>query len=191
VPAAALDPLIQLAVGISVSPGGYAVLIGSGVSMEAGIPTGEQVLRSTKERLYRTKNEVNAPGPAELEQWLRDEGLDAVGYSDLLEAVLPTEQGRRDYLANFFEGKSPGPTHRVLADMAAEGLVRIFITTNFDPLLEEALRARGVSYVMVSDAASLESAPARETVACFVVKAHGDAGQLTVRNTLAEIETLE
>jgi hypothetical protein len=188
---AKLDALVQLSVGMAVTPGGYAVLLGSGVSMEAGIPTGEQVLRDTMLRLYRAQNEGDPPGDDELKKWTEDEGLATLTYSDLLESIFPSAQGRRDYLTGFFRAKAPGPTHLALADLAAEGLIRIFITTNFDPLLEHALQAKGLAPVMVSDAGSIERAPARETVDCFVVKAHGDAGQLTVRNTLAEIGTLE
>lgn len=176
---------------MAVTPGGYAVLLGSGVSMEAGIPTGQQVFLDTVQRLYRVQEGSNPPGPEELKKWMTSEGLDDLGYSGLLERVLPTEQGRRDYLVSFFEDRSPGPTHLALAELARGGMVRVFITTNFDPLLEHALEAAGVQVVTVSDAKSLERAPARETVNCFVIKAHGDAGQINVRNTYSEIAELE
>jgi hypothetical protein len=176
---------------MAVTPGGFAVLLGSGVSMEAGIPTGQRVFLDTVERLYRVQEASDPPGPDELREWMASEGLDELGYSRLLERVLPTEQGRRDYLVSFFKDRSPGPTHLALAELAREELVRVFITTNFDPLLEHALEAAGVQVVMVSDAESIERAPARETVNCFVIKAHGDAGQINVRNTLDEIAKLE
>lgn len=188
---APLDPLIQLSVAMAVTPGGFAVLLGSGVSMEAGIPTGQRVFLDTVERLYRVQEGSDPPGPEELNEWVVAESLDELGYSGLLERVLPTEQGRRDYLVSFFKDRSPGPTHLALAELAREELIRVFITTNFDPLLERALEAAGVQVVMVSDAESLERAPARETVSCFVIKAHGDAGQINVRNTPAEIAELE
>jgi SIR2-like domain len=185
-----LDPLLQLAVGMAVTPGGYAVLLGSGVSLEAGVPSGERILRDTRERLYRTEVGRDAAGSEELDLWLSQGGFDSLGYSGLLEAIFPARQARRDFITGFFRNASPGPTHLVLAEFASRGLMRVFITTNFDPLLEQALAARGLQPVVVSDAASLESAPSRETVETFVVKAHGDAGQLTLRNTLAEIEEL-
>jgi NAD-dependent SIR2 family protein deacetylase len=176
---------------MAVTPGGYAVLVGSGVSLEAGVPSGEQILRDTRERLYRTQESNDPAGPEELSVWLEENGFDQLGYSELLEAIFPAQQARRDFITAFFRDAAPSPTHLVLADLAARGLLRVFITTNFDPLFEQALVARGLQPVVVSDAASLESAPARETVDVFVVKAHGDAGQLTLRNTVAEIEELE
>jgi hypothetical protein len=176
---------------MAVTPGGYAALVGSGVSLEAGVPSGERILRDTRERLFRTQEGTDPPGPEELGEWLEKSGFGAVGYSELLEAIFPGRQARRDFITDFFRGATPGPTHLVLASLAERGLLRVFITTNFDPLLEQALVARGLQPVVVSDAASLKSAPARETVDVFVVKAHGDAGQLTLRNTLAELEELE
>jgi NAD-dependent SIR2 family protein deacetylase len=176
---------------MAVTPGGYAALVGSGVSLEAGVPSGERILRDTQERLFRTQEGTDPAGPEELNKWLENSGFGDVGYSELLEAIFPAQQARRDFITSFFNDAAPGPTHVVLASLAARGLIRVFITTNFDPLLERALIARGLQPVVVSDAASLESAPARETVDVFVVKAHGDAGQLTLRNTLAELEELE
>lgn len=185
-----LDPIVQLAVGIATSPGSYAVLVGSGVSLEANVPTGEQVLRATKELLYSAANPSEPVDDARLETWLNEAGLADATYSTLLEQALPGEQSRRDYLASFFEGTSPGPSHQALALLAADELVRVFITTNFDTHLEDAMRAVGVQPVVISDGPTLERAPSRETAGVFVVKAHGDVGQVNIRNTVAELDDL-
>ncbi len=55
-PSKPLDPLVALSVGISTSPGAYAVLIGAGVSLEAGVPTGEQILQSTLQPALPNRN---------------------------------------------------------------------------------------------------------------------------------------
>jgi hypothetical protein len=75
----------------------------------------------------------------------RGDGRADLGYSDLLELIAPDPATRRDYLAKHFEGVEPGQTHEFLADLAARGLVTVFVTTNFDRLLERALQARGTS----------------------------------------------
>lgn len=191
-PTAPLDPLISLAIGIATSPGAYAVLLGSGVSREAGIPTGEEILRSTLTALYRTETESEGePSEADLEDWLRDQGLHDAAYADVLERAFPAPQSRRDFLAGFFAGRAPGPTHVGLARLAAQGLIRVFLTTNFDPLLEAALRAEGLEPVIASDASSLKTVPSRETAKVFVLKLHGDATKLNIRNTPDELERLE
>ena len=66
----------------------------------------------------------------------------------------------------------------------------MFITTNFDRLLEQALAARGVQPVVVSDDATLGAAPSREHAPVFIVKAHGDYMQETIRNTTEELSEL-
>lgn len=40
----ALDPIVALSVAIAEAPGSYAVFVGSGVSRDAGVPTGSEVL---------------------------------------------------------------------------------------------------------------------------------------------------
>jgi hypothetical protein len=39
-PGPGLDPTLALALGLSASPGAYAMLLGSGTSTAAGVPTG-------------------------------------------------------------------------------------------------------------------------------------------------------
>lgn len=181
---ATLDPVIQLSIAMATTPGAFAVLVGAGVSAEAGVPSGGEILRLTKRKLYATANPSSSePSEDDLAEWLRSEGLSDLGYSALLEAALPIDQTRRDFVAGFFSGRSPGPAHVALARLAERGLVRTIVTTNFDHLIEDALTARGLPFVMVSDDAGLETAPHRETAPIFLVKAHGDAGQLTIRNT--------
>ncbi len=177
---------------MATTPGAFAVLVGAGVSAEAGVPSGGEILRLTKRKLYATANPSSSePSEDDLAEWLRSEGLSDLGYSALLEAALPIDQTRRDFVAGFFSGRSPGPAHVALARLAERGLVRTIVTTNFDHLIEDALTARGLPFVMVSDDAGLETAPHRETAPIFLVKAHGDAGQLTIRNTPQEVETLD
>ena len=50
-PANALSPLVMLATSMHAQPGVYAVLLGSGVSTGAGIPTGWGVVRELVRRV--------------------------------------------------------------------------------------------------------------------------------------------
>jgi hypothetical protein len=63
----------------------------------------------------------------------------------VLELVAPSQEDRRSYLASLFEGREPGETRRRLAALVKEGLVSVFVTTNFDRLLEQALLEVGVT----------------------------------------------
>lgn len=187
-----LDPIVSLAVGIAESPGSYAFFLGSGVSRDAGVPTGGEVFWETVGALYRLENDTEeTPNEGALAAWLQEAGRAELNYSSILELLTPSQEDRRAYLARFFEGRELGEAHRRLAGLAAQGLIRVFITTNFDRLLEHALQEAGIEPVVVTSHADLERAPAREHVPCFVLKPHGDYLQQTIRNTRDELAALE
>lgn len=187
-----LDPIVSLSVAIAEAPGSYAFFLGSGVSRDAGVPTGSEVFWRAVGELYRLETtSEDTPDATGLGAWLGETGRADVVYSDVLELIAPDAASRRDYLAKHFEGVEPGLTHERLADLAARGLVKVFVTTNFDRLLERALQARGIEPVVVTGDADLAVAPAREHSRCYVVKPHGDYLQDTIRNTPAELASLE
>lgn len=187
-----LDPIVSLCVAVAEAPGSYAFLLGSGVSSDAGVPTGGEVYWQSVGELYRVENSTETtPQQDELAAWLADNDRAGLGYSEILELVAPDPATRRDYLAKHFEGVTPGPTHEHLALLAERGLIRVFITTNFDRLLEHALGARGIEPVIVTCAADLAIAPAREHSTVYILKPHGDYLQETIRNTPSELATLE
>jgi len=187
-----LDPIVSLAVAIAEAPGSYACLLGSGVSRDAGVPTGMEVFWLAVGELYRLENTAEeAPGRDALAAWLRETDRADLGYSDVLELLTPDAATRRDYLAKHFDGVEPAAPHERLAELAVRGLVTVFITTNFDRLLERALQARGIVPIVVTSDADLNAAPSREHADCFVLKPHGDYLQQTIRNTPAELAQLE
>ncbi len=187
----ALDPIVSLSVGIAEAPGSYAFFLGSGVSRDAGVPTGGEVFWLAVGDLYRVDTSTEAtPSQGGLADWLSETGRGELGYSDVLELIAPDAAIRREYLAKHFEGVEPGSTHERLADLAERGLARVFVTTNFDRLLEIALQARGIQPIVVTSSADLDVAPGREHSECYVVKPHGDYLQQTIRNTPAELAEL-
>lgn len=190
-PRRALDPIVPLSVALAESPGSYAFFLGSGVSRDAGVPTGGEVLREALRDMQRLDTNEETDSPEDLQAWLERSGRLDLTYSEVLEELLPQPDDRRAYLARLLEGREPGPTHQRLANLAADGWVRVFVTTNFDRLLERALRDVGIEPVVVSDDDDLARAPAREHVDAFVLKVHGDMLQRTIRNTDAELAALD
>jgi hypothetical protein len=187
-----LDPIVSLAVALAEAPGTCAFFLGSGVSRDAGVPTGQQIMREGLRRLHQLETETSEPASeAELDAWLAETDREQITYSELLALIAPDPAIRREYLASFFEGKEPGRTHEMLAGLAARGLARVFVTTNFDRLLEHALQARGIEPIVVASDADLQAAPPREHAHCVVLKPHGDYLRQTIRNTPEELETLE
>lgn len=186
-----LDPIVSLSVAIAEAPGSYAFFLGSGVSRDAGVPTGSQVFHQAVGELYRLEKETSdTPDEDALMDWLSETGRSDLKYADLLELIAPDAATRRDYLAKHFEGREPGSSHDGLALLAEQGFIKVFVTTNFDRLLEHALQARGIEPVVVTSASELQAAPRREHAQCYVLKPHGDYLQETIRNTPSEVRKL-
>jgi hypothetical protein len=187
-----LDPIVSLSVALAEAPGTCAFFLGSGVSRDAGVPTGGEVMWAGLRRLHQLETDSETPASdEELAAWQAETGREDMTYSDLLESIAPDQAVRREYLAGFFEGREPGPTHGALADLAKQGLVKVFITTNFDRLLERALQTRGIEPTVVSSDADLAAGVPREHASCLVLKPHGDYLQQTIRNTPAELAALD
>jgi hypothetical protein len=188
----ALDPIISLAFSLADAPGSCVCFLGAGVSVDAGVPTSWGILQDGLFRLYRQETRRDStPTENELDGWLKEKGFGHLGYSSLLDLIAPDPAVRREMLAGYFIDVEPGPAHELLADLAAARIIRVFVTTNFDRLLEQALRARGLEPVVVSDDATLAAAPKREHSPVFIVKAHGDYMQETIRNTPSELAELD
>jgi hypothetical protein len=189
---APLDPIVSLAVGSAESPGAYAFLLGSGVSRDAGVPTGGEVLSLAVADLYRLEHSDDPDASDEkVATWAEETGHASLSYSEVLERLCPDPADRQSYLEKYFKEKHPSETHRLLAQLAADGLAHIFVTTNFDRLLEDALRDVGVTPVVITADDDLRRATEREHARCYVLKVHGDYLQQTIRNTARELAKLD
>jgi len=176
--------------------GGYALLLGSGVSSGVGVPTGWGVVEALVRMVATAGGKPIAP-EQDWETWWRSNYPNtALGYSTLLAELEPTSAGRRALLARFFEPsederenglKVPGPAHRAIAKLVANGTIRVIVTTNFDRLLEDALSAENVQpQVLVGDAAVQGREPLQHAKAT-ILKLHGDYASLEQRNTVEEL----
>jgi len=95
-----LDPIVSLSVALAEAPGACACLLGSGVSVDAGVPTGWGIFQDGLRRLYRLETETEeSPGDEQLDKWLREQEYDTLGYSSLLDLIAPEPAIRRELLA--------------------------------------------------------------------------------------------
>ena len=91
----AFDPSVNLAIAMAAGTGQYALLLGSGVSRSAGIPTGWEVTLDLVSRIARVQDgEV----PAEPAAWWTEHRSGGPEYSKLLEelAPQPAERSQRE-----------------------------------------------------------------------------------------------
>jgi hypothetical protein len=190
-----IDPLHSLAFSIQANPGVYAVLLGSGVSRSARIPTGWEVTLDLVRKLAEVAGESCGADPA---LWYRERYGKEPDYSDLLDALAKTPAERQQLLRGYLEPseeeraeglKTPSAAHRAIAGLAAKGYIRVIITTNFDRLMEMALADVGVVPTVLSSPDQVHGAMPLIHTRCCVFKVHGDYLDTRIRNTPAELET--
>ncbi|HHT9124617.1 MAG TPA: SIR2 family protein [Candidatus Brocadiia bacterium] len=187
-----VDPILSLAVAIAEGRKTYAVFLGSGVSKAAGILTGTDILWDTIKKIYKLeKDKDKDPNDNEVKDWFEKSEFKDFTYSKILETICPSQEERRQFLEKYFVGKNPTDTHRCIADMVRNGLLKVIITTNFDRLMEKALDAIEVKYDVVSSPAELKVLKAREHSPCRVLKLHGDYQSGEIKNTEKELVRLE
>jgi hypothetical protein len=194
----AIDPVVALASSLHAAPGTFALLLGSGISRNSGVPTGWDVTVDLARRLATL--EGVEPTPSDPIAWYGEtHGADA-GYSELLDGMAHTPADRRNLLNPYFEPtederaqglKSPTAAHRGVAQLVASGHVRVIVTTNFDRLLEAALVDEGVQPVVIAGADAAAGATPLVHSRCTVIKVHGDYLSPDIRNTVAELERYE
>lgn len=193
-----LDPVVSLAMGVQAGPGVYALLLGAGMSREAGVPTGWEIVSDLVRRAAVARGADEELAAADPESWWARHGDGGpLGYSALLEALGDTPAARHKLLHGYFEPgdedrraglKRPGAAHRAVARLVARGWIRVVLTTNFDRLLEQALADAGVQPQVVHGPAGLLGMTPLAHARATVVKLHGDLTDLEARNTERELE---
>ncbi|MDO4636961.1 MAG: SIR2 family protein [Lautropia sp.] len=189
-----INPLHSLAFSIQANPGVYAVLIGSGVSRSAQIPTGWEITLDLIRKLAKLENEDCGADPA---LWYRERYAKEPDYSDLLDELAKTPAERHQLLRAYLEPseadradglKAPTAAHRAIAKLVAKGYIRIIITTNFDRLMETALADVGVVPTVLSSPDQVHGSMPVIHTRCCVFKVHGDYLDTRILNTPAELE---
>lgn len=161
----AIDRLTTLAFSMYSNKGAYALLLGSGISRSAHIPTGWEVETRLIKQVAVSKG--NAIEETDAHQWFKEEyGKDA-SYSYLLEELVKAPTERVQLMKPFFEPtedekelgwKQPTKAHKAIAKLAKEGYIRVILTTNFDRLLEQAFEAEGVTPQVISHESAIAQA---------------------------------
>jgi hypothetical protein len=172
--------------------GVYALLLGSGISRAAGIPTGWDIILELVRRIGGLARD-DCPDPV---QYYRDKFGEEPNYSKLLDSLVKSQAERSNLLWEFFEPtdsereqglKIPTAAHRAIAELVAKGYIRVILTTNFDRLLEQALAELGVVASVIYSADDISGAMPIEHTKCTVIKVNGDYVDTRIRNTDDEL----
>jgi hypothetical protein len=188
-----IDPLTALAFSIYENKGVYCLLLGSGVSRPSEIPTGWEITLDLVRRVAALRGVTDEPDWA---AWYKATFGAEPKYSELLDQLASTPDERRSVLHSYIEPNSddiaagrkiPTRAHQAIARMVAAGHVRVIITTNFDRLIENALRENGVEPTVITSDDALKGAVPLIHSRCYVVKIHGDYLDTRIRNTDSEL----
>ena len=187
------DPHTQLAFSVYENPGVFAVLLGSGLSRSAEIPTGWEI---TLDLIRRVALAQGVEPQSDWAKWYRETFSQEPNYSVLLEELTLSKDERRSILHRYIEPsddereegkKIPTPAHEALADLVRVGHVRVIVTTNFDRLMENALHERGVEPTVVASVDALKGAEPLAHSNCYILKLHGDYKDARTLNTEEEL----
>lgn len=192
-------PEIAAAFALHASPGAYAVLLGSGVSRAAGVPTGYEVLVDLCRR-HAVALRIEADAAADPIDWYTAQTGTPATYDRVLASLTSRPEERIGLLRGYFEPteeereqglKIPTAAHDALAHLVGMGLVRVILTTNFDRLIERALDARSVPYIVTATPAAIAGAVPLHLQRCQVIKLHGDYLDPGFLNTPEELATYD
>ncbi len=190
-----MEPHVKLAFAMRDTPRAYAVLLGAGASIAAGMPSAWDVQENLIERLAAAEGATEIGDP---HAWYQERFGHPATYDDLLAALTTTPFERQALLRSYFEPdhqerrdglKQPTAAHRAIARLAAAGRVPIVLTTNFDRLMETALREVGIEPTVVADANDARGLAPLHTIKALVIHVHGDyLDHKSMRNTPDELD---
>ncbi len=188
-----IDSTVKISLALHANKGAYAVLLGSGVSAVSGIPTGWQIVLDLITKIARLESGDVGDDPA---AWYKLKYGHDPDYSGLLDAVANSPTERNLLLRGYFEPtkeehqngiKVPTAAHHAMAQLVASGHVHLFVTTNFDRLLEKALGDIGIVPQVLSNPDSIEGAVPFGQSKCTIVKINGDYMDTRIKNTPKEL----
>lgn len=189
-----ISRLTTLAFSLYSNKGAYAVLLGSGISRPAHIPSAWEVENILIERLAATQGVADEK---DWHGWYKKLFGKEADYSSLLDELVSTKTERVGLMRGFFEPsdtdkemgwKTPTAAHISIAKLAKDGYIKVILTTNFDRLMEDALAQEGVGYQVVLHESDLEKiTPITHSNIPTIVKINGDYIDCRFRNTASEL----
>jgi len=187
------DKILKLAISLHSNPGIYALLLGSGISRDAGIPTGWEIVLDLIKKVAAVKGESPEPDP---EEWYKKCFGEAPDYSKLLEKLSSTPSERVALLRQYFEPteeereeglKIPTQAHKAMVTLVKYGFIKMILTTNFDRLMEKALEEQGITPDVISTDDALKGVMPYVHSKCTLIKLHGDYADTRIKNTSEEL----
>lgn len=189
----------------NVKPNGtMSFLLGSGVSVQSGIPTGQQLVWEFKREIYcretRTHKDVFSDLSLQENQIKLQSYFDSrkgypklhapEEYSFYFKKCYPLASDRELFIRNLVKDKKPTLGHLCLGVLAKQKKIYDIWTTNFDDLIEAGMQIVGTSHVLISDATKMTLLKTRMDMP-YIYKIHGDFRYDSIKSTIEEVQMLE
>jgi hypothetical protein len=182
------------------------LLLGAGASFRSGVPTAADAVRHIARLVYsehvlRGSRPPERVKPTEWEPWLQAfpwfiHGADrlAENFPIVVQNLLTPAEYRKKVILELMQprnGLSAG--YGVVADFVMRGLVRTILTTNFDPCLPDALRARQphIRHIYEVHRGPGDFDQFNVFNKSQIVWLHGRAEQYSDQNAVGETDTLD
>jgi hypothetical protein len=191
-----MDDIAKLALLLHHNPRSYALMIGSGVSRGAHIPTGWDItmkLCAAEELFHEQKRTLNET----LDDWYWRIFQKKPDYADFLAKHFDTQHERQQFLEQqltkvttpygIIESAKPSQAHHKIAELVELGLIKVIITTNFDRLLEDAITSRGIPTNVITHGAAIARQQSYKHADVTIIKIHGDYKEVSTLNTPQEL----
>jgi hypothetical protein len=185
--------LTTISFSIYSNKGIYALLLGSGTSKSAGIPTGWDILIDLIRKIAILKKEVCDPDPI---SWYKNKFHKDPDYSNLLSKLVLTPSERVNLLKPYLEPndsdieqnlKVPTRAHYQIANLVKKGYIKVIITTNFDRLLESALESVGIHPTVIKHSNDIDGVMPIVHSDFLLIKVNGDYLDNRFLNTKVEL----
>jgi len=189
-----INPIFPLSYNLADGKKKYVLFCGAGVSKDAGIPTGWEILLETLRHIRTQEEGENKEYSGKEMETYYEENFEDSTYSEIIESLFPSTEEQREFLEKIFENNALGKAHKLITDWVKADLIRFIITTNFDSSIEHSLDDAGLrgKYSVITDGKQVtESKPWHLVEVCRIYKVHGTIEQGQIRNTKKDLEKID
>lgn len=183
------EHLIHLIVTRNSDTPNFALLLGSGASVTSGVRTAQDMIDEWRRLLFnRSQNGLRYNAWLDSQDWYNHEDE----YSILFEKIYDQPAQRRVYIEECVKDGQPSWGYVYLTNLLKERYFDVAFTTNFDDLLNEAcyLYSDGLRPIVAAHDSAIQGIRVSSSRP-KIIKLHGDFLYDNIKNTLAELETLE
>ena len=170
----------------------FSLLLGSGASITSGVKTAQDMIREWRSLLLERHgfSEEDASSEKQLSNfsWYNHEDE----YSLLFEEIFDQPSQRRVFIEECVKDAHPGWGYVYLTSLLSNRFFDVVFTTNFDDLINEScyLYSDGLRPIVAAHDSAIQGIRVTSSRP-KIIKLHGDFLYDNIKNTIAELETLE